>query len=399
VTSTFSENILSVFKKRYSHARRDPEWIQARRAKSMQWFTDNDLPDRKSEDWRYTDLNYLNKLDLSWDHCSHSDIDLAGIDGVEVLKGAEALETWKRQFADRDLKGDPLVLSLNEAFFVDTTAIIVKKNQVVDRPLRFDFGIAQMKNDTLIAPRLLVIIEENAQATLIENYDLTSGASLKSSLSTIMLKENSSLCHVRCQKQNDQSVAMGNTDFHLQKDARLQTLTVNIAGRIARHFQSVHLNQEGAEAEILGISLVDNNNVVDNQTDVFHHAPNCKSLQHTKGVLNGQSRNVYTGKVIIDQGAQQTDSDQLTQNLVLSEKAEADARPQLEVWADDVKATHGATVGQLDPEQIFYLMTRCIDPDQARVMLMSGFVDEIAGKIKDEKIKKEMRSLVAEKMK
>jgi Fe-S cluster assembly protein SufD len=200
------------------------------------------------------------------------------------------------------------------------------------------------------------------------------------------------------QREGLQAAHISNTRARLGRDAAYDTITINFGAALSRHDISVTMDHEGASCAVDGLYMVDGSQHTDTHSVIDHRQPHCASHQLYKGILDGRSRAVFNGKVFVRHGAQQTDAQQTNKNLLLSNQAQIDTKPQLEIYADDVKCAHGAAVGQLDEDEMFYLESRGINPTLAKNMLTYGFAEEVIEKITIDSIKRELDEAVLNRL-
>jgi Fe-S cluster assembly protein SufD len=283
--------------------------------------------------------------------------------------------------------------ALNTAFLESGVFLWIPKNVKVERPLQITF-VAE-GNQSASFPRVLVVAEENSSATLIENFvSYGAGKCFTNAILEVVLKEGAHLEHYRLQRESKNAFHTSTTSAELGRASRYHTTSINLGAQLSRHDISVVMDHEGAETSVDGLYIVDSDQHTDTHSVIDHKQPHCNSHQLYKGILDGNGRAVFNGKVFVREGAQKTDALQTNKNLLLSNKARVDTKPQLEIYADDVKCAHGAAVGQIDPEELFYLETRGIDPELARKLLTYGFAEEVIAKIKIESIRSELDEAV-----
>jgi Fe-S cluster assembly protein SufD len=210
----------------------------------------------------------------------------------------------------------------------------------------------------------------------------------------VFLDANASLHYCKAQKESLNAYHIGQTRVWQERDSNFDGFSLTAGSQLTRNSLNIALNGEGANAGLNALYSVFGNQHVDNHTSVDHRVPNCTSNQLYKGILNGDSRAVFNGKVFVRPIAQQTNSYQLNKNLLLGNNCRVDTKPQLEIFADDVKCTHGATIGQLDENEMFYLQTRCIPRNVATKMLVHGFVDDLFGLIKNSSTLQKVNALM-----
>lgn len=382
--------------------------LAAWREEAFNYVSQKGLPTRKDEDWHYTSVKALEELSyvipIAESALSHELLaevknllnpdfyNLVFIDGVlnktlsDELPSAIEIKDYsgfKAEFTDS-------FEALNAAYLVRPLSLKIKKESSVDKPVNFVFysGVSS-ENSPLVSPRVELEVGERASATVLESYyGSNTQKYLVNSVTNILVKPAANLKYSRLQNDSEEAFNIGRTMINLQKDSVLESLAVALGGRLSRHSLDIRLLEEGANAEILGITAIKGKQHVDNTSVIDHVVGNCNTNQLYKGILDGEAKSAFTGKVVIQKFAQKANSAQLNNNLLLSSKAEADSRPCLNIYADDVKAAHGSTVGQLNADEIFYLQSRCISKEKAIPMLSYGFLSEVIYKFNNEPVQK-----------
>lgn len=392
-----------------------PDWLQAFRAKAAERFEEIEYPHRKMEAWRFTNVNPISRTafqsliepqdhGLTREHAAplgyarHGWVELVFVDGfyapglssnVDGLSGVttQSLQHAAQQNSDvlrshlgRHLNGDGQVFSaLNAALTSDGAFVHVAKGRSVEPPIHV-LHIATGKTPVAaVHPRSVIVLEESSEATVIESYVSLAGEAqyFNNAANEMSLGANASLKWRRVLEEGANGYHLCTTRIHQERDSRLDSAAFFLGGRIARNEVQTILAGEGASTYLRGLSMLEGDQLVDNHLTVDHAAPNCQSYMGFKSVLDGKSHSVFTGRVNVHRHAQKTDSNQLNENLLLSDKATVDTKPQLEIYADDVKCTHGATVGRPPQELVFYFQTRGMSEETARGMLTYGFADEV----------------------
>ena len=283
--------------------------------------------------------------------------------------------------------------ALNTAFLQSGVFLCIPKNVKLEKPVQITFigGTANGAN----FPRVLVVAEENSSATLIENF-VARGEEryFTNAVAEVVLRDGAHLEHYRLQRENKNAFHVSTTSAELGRASRYDTTSINLGAQLSRHDISVVMDHEGAETSVDGLYMVDSDQHTDTHSVIDHKQPHCNSHQLYKGILDGNARAVFNGNIFVREGAQKTDARQTNKNLLLSEKARVDTKPQLEIYADDVKCAHGAAVGQIDPEELFYLETRGIGPELGRNLLTYGFAEEVIAKIKIDSIRSQLDETV-----
>ena len=244
-------------------------------------------------------------------------------------------------------------------------------------------------------PRLKIILEEGAELTLLEQH-IGQGAYWKNMATEIVIGANARLNHIRIQEDSNQAVQTNMVHITMERDSHLNSFSLNLGGKLTRHDIHAVLNGPNIECSLNGISLLQGKQHGDTTILMEHAAPHCRSNQFYRTILADESRGVFQGKVHVHKVAQKTDGYQLSNTLLLSPKAEMDTKPELEIYADDVKCSHGATTGQLDEEPLFYLRSRGLTEKEARLLLIQAFVDEVADKIADDKVQNSIKEMVSQ---
>jgi Fe-S cluster assembly protein SufD len=289
--------------------------------------------------------------------------------------------------------------ALNTAFFQDGALVWVQSGVVLPKPVHVMFISTARENGGSTHPRNLIVAEANSQATVLESYiSLADGAYFTNSVTEIIGGENASLEHVKFQDESVDAYHMAAVHSHLAKGCNFAAHSISTGGRIARNNIRTTLDGEGVESILNGLYLTRGEQVADHHMVVEHAQPHCNSHEYYNGILDGKSKGVFHGRILVRQIAQKTDAKQTNKNLLLSDDATADTKPQLEIYADDVKCTHGATIGQLNEESIFYLRARGIGRDTARRMLIHAFAGEIIERIRHNAVREELDKLVWDRL-
>ncbi|OGU28021.1 MAG: Fe-S cluster assembly protein SufD [Ignavibacteria bacterium GWA2_54_16] len=291
----------------------------------------------------------------------------------------------------------PFVL-LNTAFLLDGAFLFIPDNIVLEEPIQFLF-LATGDAPALITPRNLVVIGNRSQATIVESYGFTQSRQYLTNVVTEMyLGEGAVVEHDKLQHESTSAYHVAMMQVNLSGHSTLTSNSIALGGSIARNNITTILDGEGIECTLNGLSLGTGSQLIDNHTTIDHAKPHCESHQLYKAILDGSSRGVFNGKIFVRQDAQKTDAKQTNKTLLLSDDATMDTKPQLEIFADDVKCTHGATIGQLDAEQIFYLRSRGIDESKARDILTFAFASDVVRRVHHEALRDRLEILVHERL-
>jgi Fe-S cluster assembly protein SufD len=286
--------------------------------------------------------------------------------------------------------------ALNTAFIRDGALVYVPVDTALDRPVHLLFVTSPDAGGTVAHPRNLIIVERGAKASVVESYvSLAGGATyFTNAVTEVVSGENAWTEHTRIQRESERAYHVGLTHVDQARGSHYRSFTLAMGGAIARHNLHVRLNAPGIETLMYGLYLTHGDQLVDNHTAIYHDHPECNSWEVYKGVLDDRSRAVFNGKVFVKPEAQKTDAKQTNRNLLLSSGAKVDTKPQLEIFADDVKCTHGATVGFLDPAALFYLRSRGLPPAVARKVLTYAFAGEVVNEVALEPVRRELDRLV-----
>ena len=295
--------------------------------------------------------------------------------------------------------GDNGFTALNTAFVSSGALIVIPKGVSVAAPLHLLFVSSAGESNRAAFPRVLIIGEENSKVSIIESYNGPPGSPyFTNAVVEIVLKEGAHLEHYRVQDEGSAAFHVATTRADLGRNSSFDTTSISLGAKLSRHNLAVVMDQEGAECRLDGLYIIGEGQHTDTHSVIDHKQPHCTSHQTYKGILDGKSRAVFNGKVFVRHGALGTDAQQTNKNLLLSKEAHVDTKPQLEIFADDVKCAHGAAIGQLDEEELFYLESRGIHSDLARNLLTYGFAEEVIAKIKIESIKAQLDEAVLNRL-
>jgi Fe-S cluster assembly protein SufD len=261
------------------------------------------------------------------------------------------------------------------------------------------FVATKSNADFVVHPRNLVIVGRRAQAKIIESYvSVSDNVYFTNAVTEIVVGEGSVLEHQRVQFESAQAFHVGAIHAHLERSSNFVSNSVSFGGGLVRNGISAVLGGEGAEATLNGLYAGIGTQLVDNHTIIDHATPHCSSHELYKGILDNRSRGVFNGKIVVRKDAQKTDAKQTNKNLILSDDAMVDTKPQLEIFANDVRCTHGATIGQLDDDAIFYLRARGIGAEKARDMLIDAFASDVIDRIGVETVRGRIGTLLRRRL-
>ncbi len=392
------------------------------------------IPTKKNEDYRYTDLmSYLHgdysyeiapaKFSVDLEELFRCDIPELNTHIVLVLNGfyyrknsleklpkgviissladaslnyPEIVNKHYAQYADTSLDS---LAALNTLFAQDGIFIHVPKNTHIDQPIQI-INIGFSLKNLRITRRNLIVAEEGSSASvLVCDHTLCKSSFITNSLTEIYVGNNAKLDYVRMQNENSKSSQISNSFIHQEANSRFSSNTISLHGGLIRNNVFTKLNGEGALNYIYGIFFCEDKQHVANYTHTHHAKPHCQSDQLFKGILDGEATGAFNGKILVDKYAVKTLAYQRNNNILLSKKAKMNTKPQLEIYNDDVKCSHGATVGQIDENALFYLRSRGIGLKEARHLLMYAFANEVIDKISLEPLKDRMNSMVDKRLK
>ena len=292
---------------------------------------------------------------------------------------------------------DPFV-ALNNISFGDGIYLKVSKNQKVEKPILFLF-LNQSNDGQVIHSRILIEVEDNAEVTFLEDsVSLDDKIYFSNMVNEIKVGQNSQVHYNRLQNESKNAIKVNNTETDIHRDAVFTSVVISLSGDMVRNNLSLNLLDSGCEGNMYGLYLLNGKTHVDNHTNVDHTKPHAQSNELYKGVLADNSRGVFNGKIFVRQDAQKTNAFQQNNNILLSEDAIVNTKPQLEIWADDVKCSHGCTTGQLDEEALFYLRARGLGKEQAKGMLLYAFTGEVMDHISDEAFQNHIENIVQNRL-
>ncbi|MBI1321209.1 MAG: Fe-S cluster assembly protein SufD [Candidatus Hydrogenedens sp.] len=412
-----------------------PEWLKQIRSSGASLFEQTPFPHTKMEEWRHTNIAPIVQTDYApltgptahgltredaapWSFAAQGWPEIVFVDGYfapelssldalpegvvlaslhDALAGPEAAHA--EQHLNRYLRDRNAYTALNSALIQDGLYLRAAKNAAPETPLHVLYLTSARGADTAANVRNLVILEQGAQVQLIESHGALPGAPqyLNNIVTEAALAPNARLEHYKVVSEADAGNHLATTETRLDRDSYYGAFGFSFRGQIVRNQVCVRLEGENAECNLVGLYLNDRDRLLDNALDITHVVPHCRSRILYKGILGDASKAVFAGKVHVHREAQQTDSDQLSNNLLLSDTATIDAKPQLEIYADDVKCTHGATIGSPPEEVVFYFRSRGIGEEMARAMLTYGFADEIVDEVEIEPLTERLNDYIFEK--
>lgn len=417
-----------------SIAKDTSEIINKSRKKAFEDFKKLGIPTKKNEDYKYTDLMYYLKGDYSYEiaparikvniqelfKCDIPELDTHIIlavngfyyqlnnpgklpEGVIIdsfaqasLKYPEIVNKHYARYADTSIDS---LAALNTLFAQDGIFIYIPKNVAIDKPIQI-VNIGYSKQNLRVTRRNLIIAERGSNVSfLICDHTLCNQSFITNALTEIFVGENAVVDYVKMQNENSNSTHIANNFIHQEANSNFVSNTISLHGGLIRNNTFVKLNGEGAHNDALGMFYCDDHQHVATFTHVQHAKPYCTSNQLFKGILDEEATGAFNGRILVDKFAMKTQAYQRNNNILLSKTARMNTKPQLEIYNDDVKCSHGATIGQMDDNALFYLRSRGISYKEARHLLMYAFANEVIGQIKLEPLRERMIDLVDRRLK
>lgn len=405
----------------------DNKWLAEMRQSSLERFREADFPSTRIENWKYTDVRPIQKrdFDVATEQAETALSDVKGqllealdahrlvfVNGRynpalsqvgELPKGAEVTSLSQKLATPDDLlrhhlgqviNGQATAFSdLNAAFMSDGLFLSLADGVALNKPVHVLFLGTEAEHPLMSHVRNFYHLGTGAEAAVIEHYaGLGEAQYFTNSVSEIVTGRNAGLLYYKLQQESERAYHVASINARQNRDSRFAAHGADLGGRLVRTDTNCLLDGEGADARLYGVYAPRGKQHIDNHTRVDHARPHGTSREFYKGILDGRARGVFNGKVVVHNDAQKTDSEQKSEALLLSKHAEVDAKPELEIYADDVKCQHGSTVGQLDDEAIFYLQSRGVDLDSARSLLTYSFADEVIREIRLQALRKRIES-------
>jgi len=381
--------------------------IKNLRIKAFEEFSKVGIPTNKDEFWKYSDPSVILNLDLEFNDTGSTDeedYDLILVNGKIVksennYKTGTIAEGLLEGYLNENILGhkENPFMNLNNAFAINGCYIILEPN--TKNEIRILNLITNEERQQAVYPKFAIVAGKNSNSSIFEEVrTIGKGHNFVNSVMDFIIEDGAILEHTILDDFAEDTYHIANICVQQGKDSNFISHNFSAGKRLARRDFNVELLETGANCDLNGIYLVDGDNHIDHHTTIEHKKSNCTSNEHYKGILDGNSRGIFNGRIHVHPDAQKTDAIQNNQNLLLSDDAIIHTKPELEIYADDVKCTHGATVGQLDNKAMFYLRTRGINKKDARQLLMRAYVGEVIEKINNEKIRTEMMETVLERL-
>ncbi len=402
------------------------------RSEAIKSFEEKGFPTKKDEAWKYTSLNKILKQDYSVfpkevnvleykdiknyllheidtykiifiDGKYSSHLSQTTHDGIDVCLMSAALTKPKYQlvvenYFNKIAEKDSLT-SLNTAFSKEGAYINIPKNKVVEQPIQIINFSTGNESSLMLQPRNLIVVGENSVVRIMERHQsLTNNPVLTNSVTEIFANKRAIVDYYKVQNDNDNASLIDNTFINQKQESHASVHTFSFGGKLTRNNLNFYQNGERIDSTLKGVTIIGDKQHVDHNTLVHHIESNCESHQDYKGVFGDSSTGVFNGKVVVEKEAQKTNAFQSNNNVLLSDKASINTKPQLEIFADDVKCSHGCTIGQLDDNAMFYLRSRGIPEKEAKALLMYAFANNVLDSVKIPEVKQRINKLIAEKL-
>jgi Fe-S cluster assembly protein SufD len=402
------------------------------RNKAIKFFEQSGFPTKKMEAWKYTSLNSILKEDYSIfpkkeDAIDYKDIKkylihdidtytIVFVDGIysshlsrtthdklDACLMSSALDKDKyKPIIDKyfnKIVPEDSMSSLNTAFAKEGAYIRIPKNVVAEKPIQVLNFFTSNEAALMVQPRNLIIAEDGSQVQIIERHQsLTEHPVLTNSVTEVYVGKNAEVDYYKIQNDKISSSLIDNTYIKQERDSVCSMHTFSLGGKITRNNLKFYQHGENCNSILKGVTILEGKQHVDHNTLVHHTQPNCESHQDYKGIFSEKSVGVFNGNVLVDRVAQKTNAFQSNNNILIDDTATCNSKPQLEIFADDVKCSHGCTIGQLDDEALYYLRTRGIPKKEARALMMFAFANNVLSSVKIPEIKKRITKQIALKL-
>ncbi|OEK09334.1 Fe-S cluster assembly protein SufD [Flavivirga aquatica] len=399
---------------------------------AIKTFEEKGFPTKKEEAWKYTSLNKVLKEDYSVFPKQENALDYSDIkkyfihdidtykivfidgkysshlsqtthEGIDVCLMSSALTKPKyrliiENYFNKAATKDSLP-SLNTAFSNEGAYIHIPKNKVVEKPIQIIHFSTGNESAILLQPRNLIVVEENSHVQIIERHQsLTDNPVLTNSVTEIFTKKRAIVDYYKVQNDNLNASLVDNTFIKQKQESIASVHTFTFGGKLTRNNLNFYQEGERIDSILKGVTIIGNKQHVDHNTLVHHIEPNCESHQDYKGIFGENATGVFNGKIIVEKEAQKTNAFQANNNILISDKATINTKPQLEIFADDVKCSHGCTIGQLDESAMFYMRSRGIPEKEAKALLMYAFSNNVLSSVKIPEIKQRITKIIANKL-
>ena len=404
------------------------------RTQAIKQFEEMGFPTPKMEDWKYTSLKKIvkNKYSLFPIQSTHK-VDynavesyfLKGIDtykivfidgvynsylsdtthdGMDICLLSEAIKKTKykivfNHYFNKIAKAKDGFIAVNTAFASEGAFIHIRKNKMVEKPIEIVYFTTDSHKDVMLQPRNLMIVDENAQVKIVERHQSLSNAKVfTNTVTEVFANKRAHIDYYKIQNDRLDASIIDSTFVQQKEQSQVQMHTFSFGGDITRNNLFFYQKEPFCISTLNGISILDKEQHVDNQTNVLHQSPNCESHELYKGIYDEHSTGVFNGKVLVAQNAQKIDAFQQNDNLLLTDDATINSKPQLEIFADDVACSHGCTIGQLDENALFYMRQRGIPEKEAKALLLYAFTNKVVDQIKIPVVKTLLTQIISDKL-
>jgi len=402
------------------------------RSEAIKIFENDGFPSKRNEDWKYTSLKSIVKENYSVFPKQENAIEYSDVkkffihdidtykivfidgkysshlsqtthEGFDVCLMSSALEKPKYKTIINNyfnkIAQKNSITSLNTAFSREGAYIHIPKSKAVEKPIQIVHFSTGNESALLLQPRNLIVVEENAQVQIIERHQsLTANPVLTNSVTEIFANKNAIVDYYKIQNDRQEASLIDSTYVNQKDNSFASVHTFSFGGKLTRNNLNFYQNGERIDSTMKGITIIGDKQHVDHNTLVHHIEPNCESHQDYKGIFNDSSTGVFNGKVYVEKEAQKTNAFQANNNILTSDKATINTKPQLEIFADDVKCSHGCTIGQLDDSALFYMKQRGIPEKEAKALLMYAFSNNVLSSVKIPELKQRITKLIANKL-
>jgi Fe-S cluster assembly protein SufD len=402
------------------------------RDEAIKIFEDKGFPSKREEAWKYTSLNSVLKHDYSVFPKQENTIEYSDVkkyfihdidsykiifidgkysshlsqtthDGIDVCLMSSALTKPKYQIIIENyfnkVASKDGISSLNTAFSKEGAYIHIPKNKLVEKPIQIIHFSTGNESALLLQPRNLIVVDENSHVQIIERHQsLTKNPVLTNSVTEIFANKRAIVDYYKIQNDKENASLIDSTCIDQKRESHVSMHTFTFGGKLTRNNLSFYQNGEYMDSTLNGVTIIGDKQHVDHNTLVHHIEPNCESHQDYKGIFTDSATGVFNGKVLVNKEAQKTNAFQSNNNILLSDKSTINSKPQLEIFADDVKCSHGCTIGQLDESAMFYMRSRGIPEKEAKALLMFAFSNNVLSSVKIAEVKEHITNIIANKL-
>ena len=407
--------------------------IHSDRKSALSRFEKTGFPSKKDESWKYTSLKSITQRNFSLSVKNNSVVELRDVkkyflndidsfkivfvdgifnpflsktthDGMDICVLSAALSKPKykkiiKKYFNKVVPQDESLASLNTSYTQEGAYVYIPKDIHPEDPIQIMHFTTGNDKPLWLQPRNLIVVEDNASVEIIERHQsLNLNQGVTNSLTEIYANKNSFIDYYKIQNDNESASLIDNTFIDQKRDSNVRVHTFSFGGKLTRNNLNFYHKGENIQSTLKGVTILEGNQHVDHNTLVSHAQPNCESHQDYKGIFSESSVGVFNGKILVDKIAQKTNAFQQNNNILIDNKSKVNTKPQLEIFADDVKCSHGCTVGQLNKEALFYLKSRGIPEKEAIALLTYGFANNVLESVKIPNLKKRINTLISRKL-